>query len=78
MSTESPVPFANNWAYLKTELSWLERLLMLAIARQRKEAKALGRVARTKADQVTSHWWQGLINVSPRTYEEGPPPKPKT
>ena len=25
------LPFADNWAYLKTELNWLDRLLMLAI-----------------------------------------------
>jgi hypothetical protein len=54
-------PFANNWAYLKTELNWLDQLLMVAIARQRKETYAINRVAQSHADRVTSHWWKGLI-----------------
>ena len=58
------MPFADNWAYLKTELSWLDRLLMLAIARQRKETKAINKIAQTSADQVSSHWWKGVISVS--------------
>ncbi|NJL58090.1 hypothetical protein HC928_25475 [bacterium] len=31
--------FADNWAYLKTELQWLDRVLMLAVARQRQERR---------------------------------------
>ena len=64
------MPFADNWAYLKTELSWLDRLLMLAIARQRKETKAVNKIAQTSADRVSSHWWKGVISVSNPAYDD--------
>jgi hypothetical protein len=64
------MPFADNWAYLKTELGWLDRLLMLAIARQRKETKAINRVAKTTADRVSAHWWKGVISVSNPAYDD--------
>ncbi|MGB3294558.1 MAG: hypothetical protein WBB01_16355, partial [Phormidesmis sp.] len=64
------LPFADNWAYLKTELSWLDRLLMLAIARQQKETKAVDRVAKTAADRVSAHWWKGVISVSKPAYDD--------
>jgi hypothetical protein len=64
------MPFADNWAYLKTELSWLDRLLMLAIARQRKETKAIHKVASTAADRVSAHWWKGVISVSKPAYDD--------
>jgi hypothetical protein len=63
MQSNSIEPFLDNWAYLKAELTWLDRLLMLAIARQRKETKAVDRLAQNKADRVTSHWWKGIISV---------------
>lgn len=53
--------FADNWAYLKAELHWLDRLLMVAVARQRKESKDLDRIAQSPADRVTNHWWKGVI-----------------
>jgi hypothetical protein len=56
-------PFPNNWAYLKTELSWLDRLLSLAIARHRQEHKAIAPLARSRVDRATSHWWKGLITL---------------
>ncbi|GAB4152793.1 MAG: hypothetical protein Fur0046_32490 [Cyanobacteria bacterium J069] len=55
--------FADNWSYLKTELGWLERMLMVAVARQKKETKEIDRVAQSRADRVTSHWWQGVISL---------------
>ena len=61
-------PFASNWAYLKVELNWLERLLMVSAARQRKETRDVNRVARSAVDRATSHWWQGLIEHA-RRYE---------
>lgn len=64
------MPFADNWAYLKTELSWLDRLLMLAIARQRKEITAINKVAVTTADRVSSHWWKGVISISQPAYDD--------
>lgn len=61
MPAEQAEGFADNWAYLRTELHWLDRLLMGAVAKQRKETKEIDRVAQSKADQATSHWWKGLI-----------------
>ncbi|MCU0547766.1 MAG: hypothetical protein MUC48_00325 [Leptolyngbya sp. Prado105] len=55
-------PFLDNWAYLKVELNWLERLLLTAVARQRKDTKTVERVSQTKADRATSHWWKGLVS----------------
>jgi hypothetical protein len=55
-------PFLDNWAYLKVELNWLERLLLTAVARQRKDTKTVERISQTKADRVTSHWWKGVVN----------------
>ncbi|MBW4490576.1 MAG: hypothetical protein KME12_22590 [Trichocoleus desertorum ATA4-8-CV12] len=55
--------FQNNWAYLKAELTWLDRILSVAIARQRQEQKTVDRVAQSRADRVTSHWWKGLVTL---------------
>ncbi|NJK61151.1 MAG: hypothetical protein HC918_14225 [Oscillatoriales cyanobacterium SM2_1_8] len=59
------VPFADNLAYLKAELAWLDRVLMRAIAKQRECQREVNRVARTPADRATAHWWQGFINLDP-------------
>ncbi|EDX83701.1 hypothetical protein S7335_1398 [Synechococcus sp. PCC 7335] len=64
------IPFADNWAYLKTELAWLDRLLMLAVARQKKETKEVRKVAATHADTVSSHWWKGVILVPSPGYDD--------
>ncbi|MEB3338338.1 MAG: AAA family ATPase [Leptolyngbyaceae bacterium] len=61
MSSNSLEVFVDNWSYLKAELQWLDRVLMLAVARQRKETKEIERVSQSKADRVTSHWWKGLV-----------------
>ena len=53
--------FADNWAYLRAELHWLDRLLMAAVARQRQDNKDLDRLSQSRADRVTSHWWKGVI-----------------
>lgn len=63
MSTEPTAPFNDNWAYLKTELSWLDRLLMLAVARQRQDGKEVDRIARHSGERATSHWWKGIISL---------------
>jgi hypothetical protein len=65
-------PFANNWAYLKTELNWLDQLLMVAVARQRKETYAINRVAQSQVDRVTSHWWKGLIALEHSPASDSP------
>lgn len=67
------VPFANNWAYLDTELSWLERLLLVAVSQQRKTLKSVARVSKTPADKATSDWWQGLITLRHRGYDDAAP-----
>ncbi len=64
------MPFADNWAYLKTELAWLDRLLMLAIARQNKEIKTISKVATTPADRLSAHWWKGVISVPNPSYDD--------
>ncbi|MBL1175636.1 AAA family ATPase [Pantanalinema sp. GBBB05] len=64
MPTESSIePFLDNWSYLRAELNWLDRVLAVAVARQRREVKEVERVARSKADLATSHWWKGLLNL---------------
>lgn len=79
MQTDSDTPFANNWAYLKTELNWLDRLLMLAVARQRQDTKEVDRIAQSRADRVTSHWWKGIIAINQQAaYDNCPPPKSAT
>jgi hypothetical protein len=54
--------FVDNWAYLKTELQWLDRVLMLAVARQRQETKEVDRFSQSRADRATSHWWKGIMS----------------
>jgi hypothetical protein len=70
MPSDPVEQFANNWAYLKTELNWLDRVLMLAVTRQRKESKDIDRIAQSRADRVTSHWWKGIISVESEGYDE--------
>lgn len=70
--TETVEPFASNWAYLKVELNWLERLLMVSAARQRKETREVNRVARSAVDRATSHWWQGLIALEGTIASDSP------
>ncbi|NJR64743.1 MAG: hypothetical protein HC772_04510 [Leptolyngbyaceae cyanobacterium CRU_2_3] len=55
--------FTDNWAYLKAELQWLDRVLMLAVARQKKDTKDIDRIAQSKADRATSHWWKGVVTL---------------
>jgi hypothetical protein len=59
-------PFADNLAYLKAELGWLDRVLMRAIAKQRECQREVNRVARNPTDRATAHWWQGFINLEPQ------------
>jgi hypothetical protein len=66
--------FADNWAYLKTELQWLDRVLMLAVARQRQETKEVDRLSQSRADRVTSHWWKGIMSFKEEiAYDEHRP-----
>lgn len=63
MTSERVSPLVDNWAYLRVELGWLDRLLRVAVARQRQEKKEVDQVAKSTADKVTSHWWKGLITL---------------
>lgn len=78
MESEATPPFADNWAYLRTELNWLDRLLMLAISRQRQDQKEVDRVARSNLDRATSHWWKGIISVNRVAYDDSHPPTQPT
>ncbi|MEM6713919.1 MAG: AAA family ATPase [Cyanobacteria bacterium P01_C01_bin.147] len=76
MSGNGVQPFENNWAYLKTELRWLDRLLMMAVARKRQEDKSTRQISNATVDEITSHWWKGIVTVSRGIDDrEGPPPK---
>ncbi|MEO0406426.1 MAG: hypothetical protein AAF289_03645 [Cyanobacteria bacterium P01_A01_bin.135] len=67
--------FSSNWAYIKTELSWLERVLMTAVSRQQQERKRVNQVAQSPADQATAHWWKGLVSLDGKSYyDEHRPP----
>ncbi|MFQ4137749.1 AAA family ATPase [Nodosilinea sp. PGN35] len=69
-------PFADNWAYLKTELAWLDRLLMVAVSRQKRELQEIDDFALTGEDRVTRHWWKGIISLSGQpNYDHARPPK---
>jgi hypothetical protein len=73
---EQPAPFADNWAYLKTELNWLDRMLMMAVSRQKRELREVDDFATSMEDRVTSHWWKGIIAVNRTTgYDNAQPPK---
>ncbi|MBW4658963.1 MAG: ATP-binding protein [Drouetiella hepatica Uher 2000/2452] len=63
MPLDSADSFIDNWAYLKAELQRIDRILMLAIARQKKETKDVDRIAQSKADRATSHWWKGVVSL---------------
>lgn len=73
MQSHSIEPFSDNWAYLRAELTWLDRVLSLAIARQRQETKVIDRIARSRVDRVTSHWWKGLVTLEGETAYDSPP-----
>jgi hypothetical protein len=74
---DQPEPFADNWTYLRAELAWLDRVLSMAVAKQRQDSKAIDRVARTPGDRATSHWWQGLINLDSEAYYDSPANRPQ-
>ncbi|MEB3210929.1 MAG: AAA family ATPase [Leptolyngbyaceae bacterium] len=63
MSTGSTPAFSDNWAYLRTELSWLDRVLMMAVARYRQDKRSVDRIAQNHADQASSHWWKGIVSL---------------
>jgi hypothetical protein len=77
MPTDPSESFTDNWMYLKAELRWLDQILMVAVARQRKETHELERVAQSKADRATSAWWKGIIATEGKVaYDEHRQPSP--
>ncbi|MEM9219443.1 MAG: hypothetical protein AAGD25_34555 [Cyanobacteria bacterium P01_F01_bin.150] len=74
MANQPNESFIDNWAYLKTELGWLDRMLMMALSRYRQDKKEVDRVAQSKADKASSHWWKGVISLDGKTaYDEHRP-----
>jgi hypothetical protein len=75
-------PFADNWAFIRAELGWLDRVLMRALARQRQLNQASDRVSKSPKDKATSHWWLGFIDLDPAKggsvikTEQSSPPSP--
>ncbi len=61
-------PFPDNWAYIKTELQWLDRLLLLAVGRHKRDRKETEQASRSQRDRITRHWWKGIVSLegSPR------------
>ncbi|MBT9314161.1 hypothetical protein IXB50_01830 [Leptothoe spongobia TAU-MAC 1115] len=47
----------------------------MSVSQQRKNLKSVTRVAKTSADQATSDWWQGLIAIKNRAYDDVAPKK---
>lgn len=73
---EKLAPFTDNWAYLKTELAWLDRLLMVAVSRQKRELQELDDFALSDQDRVSRHWWKGIIHLTGQpNYDHARPPK---
>lgn len=72
MSAERIEPFLDNWTYLKVELNWLEKLLLMTVARQRKDLKDVERIAQTSADHATSHWWKGMVSLEGNASYDSP------
>ena len=77
MQSDSIEPFSDNWAYLRAELLWLDRLLGMAIARQRQDTKVIDRAARSRVDRVTSHWWKGLVTLEGNPASDSPAEYPR-
>ncbi|NJL48424.1 MAG: hypothetical protein HC929_14315 [Leptolyngbyaceae cyanobacterium SM2_5_2] len=76
MSNPNPSPFADNWAYLRAELAWLDRLLMVAVSRQKREIQDIDDFALSAQDRVTSHWWKGIITLNGQPgYDHARPPQ---
>ena len=65
--------FRDNWSYLKIEMSWLERILLNAVAKARIQEAKLNRHAKTNADRATRDWWEGIVSFEKVGYDSPPP-----
>ncbi len=63
MSMPVVEPFPDNWSYIKTELNWLDRVLVMAVGRHRRDLKETEGMTRNARDRVTRHWWKGVITL---------------
>ena len=70
--------FRDNWSYLKVEMSWLERILLNAVAKARIQEAKLNRHAKTNADRATRDWWEGIVSFEKGGYDSPPPARPAT
>ncbi len=77
MQSDAVEPFPDNWTYLRAELNWLDRILGMAVAQQRKEAKELEHLVRSRADRATSHWWKGLLTLDGEIAYDSPAEMPR-
>ena len=70
--------FRDNWSYLKVEMSWLERILLNAVAKARIQEAKLNRHAKTNADRATRDWWEGIVSFEKVGYDSPPPDRRAT
>ncbi|MCA1903303.1 MAG: hypothetical protein LDL47_00485 [Cyanobacteria bacterium KgW148] len=68
-------PFPDNLSYIKAELSWLDRVVTKAIARQKQINQEINKVAKTATDRATSHWWRGFVTLDPAQGGREVPPE---
>lgn len=54
-------------------MSWLERILLNAVAKARIQEAKLNRHAKTNADRATQGWWEGIVSFEKVGYDSPPP-----
>ncbi len=54
-------------------MSWLERILLNAVAKARIQEAKLNRHAKTNADRATGDWWEGIVSFEKVGYDSPPP-----
>ena len=54
-------------------MSWLERILLNAVAKARVQEAKLNRHAKTNADRATRDWWEGIVSFEKVGYDSPPP-----
>ena len=54
-------------------MSWLERILLNAVAKARIQEAKLNRHAKTNADRATRDWWEGIVSFEKVGYDSPPP-----
>ena len=59
-------------------MSWLERILLNAVAKARIQEAKLNRHAKTNADRATRDWWEGIVSFEKVGYDSPPPDRRAT